>query len=218
MKLYDFSFSPYSSRVRIMIRAKKLPVEIAPPPFALKSDEFKARFPLGKIPVLELDDGTCLAESWVIMEYLEDLFPETPLRPMDPLACAQMRLLGRIADLHLSPAFRPLFSELLETSVDAAKIPRHVEATRIEILKLGRILDGMQTLDERALDLGDIALATTMYFVDTIPPIWSAASPVSQSPAVARWWDSVRQVPAISLTMAEIDDGFRGFLKQIGRT
>lgn len=224
MKLYDIGFSPYSSRVRIVVLLKGLPIEIGPPPLALRSEAFKARHPLGKIPILELDDGTFVADSWVIMEYLEDMFPDVELRPGDALGCARMRLLGRIADLHLSPALFPLFGELTTPAGDAAIVQRQLHSVSAEILKLGRVLDEMAPLGNtpaapgtRVLNLGDIALATTMYFVEAIPPLFSAGSAITGSPTVARWFESIRKVPAVSQTLAEIDMGFRSYLKQIGR-
>ena len=51
MKLYSLDLSPYASRVRVSIYAKKLPIEIVAPPAAgIKSAEYLALNPMGKIP------------------------------------------------------------------------------------------------------------------------------------------------------------------------
>ena len=102
MKLYNLDHSPYATRVRVQIRKKELDVAIEAPPVALGSPEFIQRFPLGKIPVLELDDGSQLPDSWVIMEYLEDVMPALPLRPQGARACAHMQLLARYTDTYLA--------------------------------------------------------------------------------------------------------------------
>ena len=57
MKLYNLDHSPYATRVRMQIDKAGLEVDILPSPLALRSPEILERFPLGKIPVLELDDG-----------------------------------------------------------------------------------------------------------------------------------------------------------------
>ncbi|MCB0197996.1 MAG: glutathione S-transferase N-terminal domain-containing protein, partial [Anaerolineae bacterium] len=57
MKLINLDHSPYAARIRIQIRKKNLPIEIIAPPLPLKSPEFMQKFTLGKIPLLELDDG-----------------------------------------------------------------------------------------------------------------------------------------------------------------
>jgi len=55
------------------------------------------------VPTL-VHDGAVIRESSVINEYLEDCFPETPLRPVNALARAQMRLLVRTIDDEVHPA------------------------------------------------------------------------------------------------------------------
>ena len=64
-----------------------------------KSAEHRARHPLGKLPVLELDDGTALFESLAIIEYLEELHPEPPMIGSDAVSRANVRALERLADL-----------------------------------------------------------------------------------------------------------------------
>lgn len=217
MKLYDLGISPFSARVRIVARLKNLPITFEVSPDPLRSDEFKAKFPLGKIPLLLLDDGSVIAESWVIMEYLEDAFPAVRLRPADPLACAQMRVLGRFADLYLGPALFPLFGQLTALVRDAAMVQRQLTATADEVKKLARLIESMPVLGERPLDLGDIALLATMYFVDAIPPLFESRSVLPEYPSVQRWWDRVRGNSAVSLTLGEIESGLQRFLSSIGK-
>lgn len=62
--------------------------------------EYLARNPHGVVPTLE-HDGRALIESTVINEFLDDLIPEPPLRPADPMQRARMRLLTKILDDHL---------------------------------------------------------------------------------------------------------------------
>jgi glutathione S-transferase len=58
-----------------------------------------ARNPFGKLPVLELDDGSHLVESLAIIEYLEECYPDPPMTGRSPLERARARELERIADL-----------------------------------------------------------------------------------------------------------------------
>lgn len=51
------------------------------------------KYPLGKVPCIELEDGEALTESLIIADYLEDAYPEVPLYPSDPLAKAKDKLL-----------------------------------------------------------------------------------------------------------------------------
>ena len=110
MKLYSLPLSPYSARVRGALYAKQLDIEInAPPEGWRQSEEFRQINPARRVPVLILDDGTALPESGVIVEYLEDAFPATPLRPKDAKDLAQVRLITNIADLYVMQAAMPIF-------------------------------------------------------------------------------------------------------------
>lgn len=107
MRLYSEQVSNFAARCRIVIGEKGLDeIEIVSPPLEyLNSSEFLKINPLGKVPVLEIDDSTSLFESEVINEYLEERFPQTPLMPSEPLARAQARLISRFHDLYLEPPY-----------------------------------------------------------------------------------------------------------------
>ena len=101
MKLYVFQVAPNPTKVRLYVAEKnalgdELPVEEVPvniPEGEARTPEFLTKNPHGQLPVLELDDGRCFAESLAIIEYLEDRFPEPPLlgdSPESRLAARQM--------------------------------------------------------------------------------------------------------------------------------
>jgi len=71
--------------------------------FEQHEPEFVAINPNGQVPVL-VHDGNVITESTVINEYLEDVFPEIPLRPSDPLWCARMRTWSKFVDDYFCPA------------------------------------------------------------------------------------------------------------------
>jgi glutathione S-transferase len=81
MKLLGSTTSPYARKVRIVLAEKKIEYEfVIEPPWA--SDTRVPEFnPLGKIPVLLLDDGSALYDSRVIVEYLDLVSPVSRLLP-----------------------------------------------------------------------------------------------------------------------------------------
>ena len=113
MKLFQTYDSPFPTRVRLLLYAKGIEVEIIEPGFHA-STEAKGEYlnvnPIGRVPTLVLDDGRALPESEVICEYLEDAYPEPSLRPADPWARARMRLLSRICDFYVVMAMVPHFN------------------------------------------------------------------------------------------------------------
>jgi glutathione S-transferase len=100
-----------------------------------KSPEHLARNPLGKLPALELDDGSCVVESLAIIEFLEELHPEPAMIGRNPRERARVRELERICDLGVlvpiartvhatrSPLGLPPSPEIAENSREALKRP-----------------------------------------------------------------------------------------------
>ncbi|MGP4845098.1 glutathione S-transferase family protein [Marinobacter sp. 1Y8] len=95
MKIYETKTAPNPRRVRIFLEEKGLldKVEFIQIDLAKGENltpEFAARNPMKKVPVLELDDGTCISETMAICRYFEELHPETaPLLGEGPLGKAQ---------------------------------------------------------------------------------------------------------------------------------
>lgn len=122
MILWGLPVSTYTAKVRIGLLAKGLRFEERAPPGGYRSDAWRARVPTGTIPALELDDGVLIAESEVILEYVEEVFPQPSLLPGPPLQRAQARFLARLHDLHLEPRVRALFPLVR----DASRTPQRV--------------------------------------------------------------------------------------------
>jgi glutathione S-transferase len=71
--------------------------------FEQHSPEFVRINPNGQVPAL-IHDGAIITESTVINEYIEDVFPQVPLRPKDPVARARMRVWSKFVDEYFCPA------------------------------------------------------------------------------------------------------------------
>jgi glutathione S-transferase len=89
--LYDAARCPYCARVRIVLAEKGLEHEVVAVDLDERPDWIYEKNPLGKVPVLE-EDGLVLPESVVIMEYLEERWPQPALLPDDPADRARVRL------------------------------------------------------------------------------------------------------------------------------
>eukprot|EP00198_Chlamydomonas_reinhardtii_P009405 XP_001698742.1 predicted protein [Chlamydomonas reinhardtii] len=130
LELYDDPHSEYSAKVKVALYAKGLVwTPVAVPCGSTRSPEFRAVNPLGKIPALwvtfENGHRELLIESEVIMEFLEDAFPDAPpLLPREPLARSKARLVSRFHDLYVEPALRRLYPQVAPSARD----PRLVQA------------------------------------------------------------------------------------------
>jgi maleylacetoacetate isomerase len=104
MKLYNYFRSSAAFRVRIALNLKGVEYEREAKVFARnehRAPDYLALNPQGLIPALGVD-GATLSQSLAIIEYLNDLYPEPPLLPTDPLARAQVRsmALAIACDIH----------------------------------------------------------------------------------------------------------------------
>jgi glutathione S-transferase len=81
--LFDADRCPYCARVRIVLAEKEIPHETVTVDLGHRPGWLYEKNPLGKVPVLE-EDGLCIPESAVIMELLEERFPEPALLPLEP--------------------------------------------------------------------------------------------------------------------------------------
>ena len=82
MVLYDSKAAPNPRRVRVFLAEKGIEVPVRQVDLARRESRtaaFLEKNPLGAVPVLELDDGTCIAESVAICRYFEEIQPEPPL-------------------------------------------------------------------------------------------------------------------------------------------
>jgi glutathione S-transferase len=104
MKLYSDAggTAPSPRRVRIFIAEKKMTVEIVELNLheENRTPEFAEKNPMQTVPVLELEDGTCIAESIAICRYLEAISPEAPqLFGSTPIEIANVEMWNRRSEL-----------------------------------------------------------------------------------------------------------------------
>jgi glutathione S-transferase len=103
MKLYDYKAGPNPRRVRIFLAEKGISVPLVHTDIVKreqKTPEFLAKNPIGSIPVLELDDGTCISESVAICRYFEEVHPEPRLFGTTPIEKANIEMWLRRVELN----------------------------------------------------------------------------------------------------------------------
>ncbi len=103
MKLYSDQSgrAPSPRRVRVFIVEKGLDVAVVKMELHKenRTDEFRKKNPMGNLPVLELDDGTCISESLAICRYLEALSPAPSLFGSTPIEIATIEMWNRRSEL-----------------------------------------------------------------------------------------------------------------------
>jgi glutathione S-transferase len=104
MKLYEFTQAPNPRRVRIFLAEKGVTVPSEQVNLAAadnRKPEFLVKNPMGGVPVLELDDGTFIAESVAICRYFEETHPEPRLMGVDAKDKAVVEMWQRRMELEI---------------------------------------------------------------------------------------------------------------------
>lgn len=115
MKLYDLKGGMNPRRVRIFLAEKGIEIPLQDVDMTTGENttpEFLAINPMGKLPVLELDDGTFITESVGICRYIESLHPEPNMFGTNPLEIANIEMWTRRAELDFAIPILQVFEHL----------------------------------------------------------------------------------------------------------
>ncbi len=210
MKLYDRQGTPNAARIRIVIAAKHLKEQIEFVTVDLiaaeqKQPAFLKMNPIGKTPVLELDDGLCISESTAITEYLDNLDGKPMLTGTTPREKALIHMMQRRVEMMLlepiddyfhyatrglGPALRPWRMPDWQGAREWAERRGKYAVDNLpyfeELLRTRRYLAG------ESFSMADITLFATLAFLT------GAGLPLpSEHTALAAWHARVSDLPAV---------------------
>jgi glutathione S-transferase len=112
LELYHAGLTACSKKTRLCLREKGIPYVshfVNLKKFEQHKPDYLKLNPNGLVPTL-VHDGVAIIESTVINEYIDEVFPEIPLRPEDAVGRARMRVWGKLADEALGPNMMVTFS------------------------------------------------------------------------------------------------------------
>jgi glutathione S-transferase len=209
-RLYHFTLSPYSRRVRLVLRHKGVSVELLDPRSeASAMEKMKSLYPMRTAPVLVDEDGAVLGDSTAIAHYLERTHPNPTLWPDDARDVARVTqvmaltdgALGNLIDLgtryyalHAHEAWADVRREL------AGRAQSALDA-------LGTMVAGLPhaTIASSGWSFGDIWLYTAVAWLEGLParaPTFVNAAQLltigwKLPEALVRWADGHRQRPDV---------------------
>lgn len=170
MKLYDFLPCPFGQKVRIVLAEKSLTYELIAVDLAQgeqRRPEFLRLNPFGRVPAL-VDEDSTVYDSTIIIEYLEDEYPEPPMLPAlgSSALRARARLFEDFADTSFTPQVGQLMAEMArpEAERDQARIQRLHRSIERVFDYLNYELNGQQFLAGE-FSLADIGFAPRMLVV-----------------------------------------------------
>lgn len=148
MKLYDAATAPNPRRVRVFIAEKGLDVpceQVDIMKAVNRGEEFRRNVnPMGTLPVLELDDGTCIAETGAICRYFEEVQPDPPLLGVDAKDKAGVEMWNRRMELELFQPATLAFQQQHEFFKGRVpQVPEYAAVSKAKAEKTLAWLDGV---------------------------------------------------------------------------
>jgi glutathione S-transferase len=199
MKLYDTNRAPNPRRVRIFLAEKGVEVPLEPIDLGKlenRQPDFLAKNPMGAVPVLELDDGTCIAESAAICRYFEGMHPKPPLMGVDARDSAVVEMWQRRMELGVAIPIMQCFqntSDFFKSRI--AQVPEYgavcVENALKQLSWLDEVLGKREYVAGERYTIADITLLVGIDFGRVvqlrIPP---------EQKNLTRWHEAVSSRPS----------------------
>ncbi len=201
MKLYYHPISTYAQKALIAFYEKS--VAFTPELVNLMDEAargaYRKIYPLGKVPLLVLDDGQWVPESSIIVEYLDTHFSDGPkLIPDEPELSRQVRFKDRMYDLYLNESVAALIFESWKPESE-----RNQELIERSQFRIGVMYDFMEiNLDEHTWTNGEIF---TLGDCAAAPPLFYAGemAPFDERPNIVAYWQRLQERPSIRRVLDE---------------
>ncbi|GAB2175847.1 glutathione S-transferase family protein [Dongia sp. agr-C8] len=204
LTLVSHQLCPYVQRAAIALAEKGVAYERAYVDLANKPDWFKALSPLGKTPVLQVEE-TSIFESAVILEYLEDTQPN-PLHPADALRRAEHRSLIEFGSAILNDIWA------LYSAPDAIAFDVKKQQLAARFAWLERRLVAEPWFDGAAFSLVDAVFAPVFRYFDAFDRIADFGI-LAGLERMARWRGSLAVRDSVKIAVAaDYDERLRHFL------
>ncbi|XP_004505976.1 probable glutathione S-transferase [Cicer arietinum] len=195
VKLHGFWYSPFTLRVVLTLKLKGIPYENIEEDRFNKSPQLLEYNPVHKKTPVLVHDGKPLCESMIIVEYIDEKWPQYPLLPVDPYERAQARFWVKYAD-EMIPAVGALFSssgvEERENSIN--KIWEHLKVVEQHCFGYEKNIFGGNTIN-----IVDIAFGSAIKFLITIEDIIEVKIlDAEKFPHLHSWFNNFKDAPVIN--------------------
>ena len=202
MKIWGNKTQGNPVRVAIFLAEKGIEVPFEPVDLlagAHKSAGYLAKNPMAQVPVLELDDGTCISETVSICRYFERIHPEPPLMGVGPVGEALVDMWQRRIEFQFYDAARHAFrhSAPFMQILEPVQIAEWAAVNRTKLVEALDMMDA-QLKDNRFIAGPDFTVADiTAILPFQIMGLLDIRVP-DHARSVARWYEEVSARPSVA--------------------
>ena len=197
MKLYGSLTSPYVRKLRILLREKGVACEFVQADAWAADSPVPRLNPLGKVPVLERDNGSALYDSPVILEYLDSLKAPALLAPAGEERWTMLRLQALADGILDATVTRLLESRRPGPQQSPENIKRQEEKIARALAYASSMPRGEAYLMQNRFTVADLCLGVALEYVDfRYPHDWRG-----KHPRLALWLAGIGTRPAFAETV-----------------
>ena len=213
IKLCGFAVSNYYNKIKLALLEKGIDFteeEV----FPSQDEALLKRSPLGKIPFIETEQG-CLSESQVILEFLEDTYPQIPLYPADNFERAKCRELIQHLELNIELPARRLYKEVFFGGTVSEETKAEVkERLEIGLNGLARLAKFSPFIAGDTYTAADIVAWLHFYMISIASQkIYGTDLLASHIPQSADYMQFIETRPAVQKVAADRAAAMTAFLK-----
>jgi glutathione S-transferase len=209
--LYHTWFCPFSRKIRVALLEKGLDYEMRVEKTWERRTEFLLMNPAGTLPVLLEEDGTIVADSYPIGEYLEEVYPDNPLFGLAPVDKAEVRRLLHWFDVKfnqevtqylVSEKVMKRFLGMGQPDSNAIRCAAHNIRTHLDYI--GHLADRRDWLAGRNFSMADIAAAAHISVADYLGSVpWEA------NETARTWYMRIKSRPSVQPLLKDFIAGLR---------
>jgi glutathione S-transferase len=206
--ILDIPLSPYAQKVKMALIEKNIPFEVQHPDLDAQDVKASMRNPRAEVPVL-LDGDTSIFQSSIILEYIEERWPEPALLPKEPAQRARVRMLQEICDTTYDAVNWGVSEVLFFKRAEGPLADSILERARTQVRQLNARLE--RELQTRPWFNGD-----QFGFGDIVVyPFVNGAAALGNKPEAGgklhSWLDSVRARPSAARLKHDIQSSLAQF-------
>ena len=203
-QLYHTPLSPFCRKVRLTLAEKRIPFTTKEERYWEGGTEFLRLNPAGKVPILRYE-GRLMSESQAICEFLDEVHPNPPLMPDDPVGRYEVRRMCAWFDdkFHAEVTANLLYERVNKKIMgrgypDSEKIKLGSTRIKYHLDYMGWLLEHRRWIAGNAMSLADFAAAAHLSCLDYINDVdWNRV------PAVRTWYQTIKSRPAFRTLLTD---------------
>jgi len=210
MDIYGMILSPYVARVVLTARHKGIKHKMKMPAGGLKTPEFMALNPLGKIPTMK-DGATVLYESGVIVDYLDAKYKKKRIVPAAAKDAARARLIATVFAEYVQPPTLALMRQRDPATRDQKVVEEKIADINRSLDVIEKLLSGKAWAAGAKFTIADVYAAPCWFFMSVMLPSFGMADATGGRKKLGKYVAKLKKDKMVSGVLAEMAEGLKNF-------